>query len=391
LDFSRADLGASSDDDAQDAVNGSKENTAAKDSKRNSTSTAAKPRRQLLSDDEAQDEQVTINGLQGQDFEELEQPIDLPDAANDDVRYDVNYEAPNDELDHPFNEYINDEIEEDNNDAARSRSKSPAKATRKDGRRSLKGDEDLPESEVEAANNSNEDTNPGEAADAPKGKKRGRPAKRQRTEDETAAAQVSGRKAKVASRRSFSPARANRERSTRTASPQREWREPVNHESKNGDDDDGTRRSSRFKIPPLAFWRGEKMVYGRGSRRKSIGGTLGLALPEVKEIIHVDLLEDDHIRKKGRTGAGKPKKKRSAHSRVKEESESESEYDKDEWEDQIKVEAPVRSFEVGSYRLQHASTNIPSRHNADRPADLLEELMGRIADPRQQFFPCLVV
>ena len=71
-----------------------------------------------------------------------------------------------------------------------------------------------------------------------------------------------------------------------------------------------------MRVKPLAFWRGEKLVYGRGDRRRSIGGTLSLSLPVVKEIIHVDVEEPKPKRKTNRNAAatgGRPES--SKHSR----------------------------------------------------------------------------
>lgn len=124
--------------------------------------------------------------------------------------------------------------------------------------------------------------------------------------------------AKPAKRRSFSPTAVERQRArsgSRGASPQREWRETVEHSDANSDDSDpGTRRGKRLRVKPLAFWRGEKLVYGRGGRRRSIGGTLGLSLPEVKEIIHVDVEEDKPKRRYNRKQPGaKPGRRRVKH------------------------------------------------------------------------------
>lgn len=47
-------------------------------------------------------------------------------------------------------------------------------------------------------------------------------------------------------------------------------------------DDGATRRSSRIKVPPLAFWRNERIVYELGERPNS-----GPAVPRIREIIHV--------------------------------------------------------------------------------------------------------
>lgn len=188
-------------------------------------------------------------------------------------------------------------------------------------------------------------------------KKRGRPAKKQQhpAKNETIAKdKARSRKAPVLQRpaQADSPSRSrsrtggrSRERSRCTVSPERKWREKVHHEHYPVDEE-GPRKSQRFKHRPLKFWAGEKMVYGRGNPRKSLGGTVGLTLPEVKEIIHVDLTEPERPRRRTPAAAASRRTnntKRNGY--VKDESGSESEDDEDEVEEHIRVEALVRSFE----------------------------------------------
>lgn len=369
LDFNRVDLNAGSDVD-MDAAN-DKETS-----------------RHLAPADLDDKEGVTMAELQGRDFAALEQPDILPNAQNDDVRYDETYDVPNDELDPPFDEYLNDGEDEPENEVLPIRlgPKSPP-ARSKRPNNDAAGSDPEPEAappEVDADGPSDVDSaspppvsakeskarvSSDAAEETQASRKRGRPSRK----DATATGKTKGKKDKVAPRPSFSPSKAaaTRERSARTASPQREWREPVTHDHDNEreDEDGGVRKSSRLKIAPLAFWRGEKMVFGRGSRRKSIGGTLGLTLPEVKEIIHVDLVEGDQVRRRsraaGNAGAGgrRSRKRTGRRRRVKAESDGDDNDDDDEsdsdaystdgqadhggeaWEESITVEAPVRSFE----------------------------------------------
>ncbi len=126
----------------------------------------------------------------------------------------------------------------------------------------------------------------------------------------------------------------------RTRSPQREWRETVTTTGKGVSvDADGTRRSHRTKIPPLAFWRGEKVVFGRGRRRES---GPGFALPEIKEIVHVDdAPEGEQTKRRVRPGVRKSRQKD-----VKDEEQVSEEGDEsDTWADTEAITANVRTFE----------------------------------------------
>lgn len=281
---------------------------------------------------------------------------------NFDAAYDENYVAQDDVLDEPFDEYIHNEAEADEVDASAraSTSKTPSRASK--ARQSPQPshadeDEELPEIDLDPPDEVeedaqtqpqpspvNEDDEPEVEEEEPTRQPRKRGPGRPKPTKSPARGQAV-KKNKVAPRPSFSPSRATRERSVRTASPQREWREPVNHDAQAHEEGDGVRKSSRFKIAPLAFWRGEKLVYGPGPKGTFPGGRL-VALPEVKEIIHVDLIEGEQVRRRNRPGRAPGKsKRRHANGQVKEESESESEYDAEHWEEKITVEAPVRSFE----------------------------------------------
>jgi len=280
-------------------------------------------------------------------------------------------------LDEPFNEFIQSPEEVDDQESPDSaaeeeaqQNKTQAKSPKSIGRKNSIAPEDdnelsqeLPE-EVELDPPSPEEEEPvatkpvarktkarrtptPEEEDPPI-RKRSKSSKTVNKQNDSARQARARSRDRVTPRRSLSPSRT-RERSARTASPQRQWREPINHNATQNKDDDGVRRSSRFKIAPLAFWRGEKVVYGRGSRRKSIGGTIGLTLPEAKEIIHVEPvpveIERRRIYKSSRSSR---KTKRHPHrGEIKEESESESDEEDgpDNWEEKITVEAPVRSFE----------------------------------------------
>ncbi|ORY78660.1 Mif2/CENP-C like-domain-containing protein [Protomyces lactucae-debilis] len=283
----------------------------------------------------------TMAEIQGEAFEDLAQPDPLPNAQNDDVRYDVEYEAPNDEP--MYQDYIDDGAELD------------------EGAEQAEEEDEQAERSVDSAAEEDEDEE--EPIKSPaSNKKRSKSAQRAATDHESdaaprkrgrstkkPAAKKSPRKKAPARHASLSPSRAaSRTRDGRTQSPQREWREPITHDdSDDAEQNDGVRRSTRVKVPPLAFWRGEKMVFGRGQRRKSVGGTLGLSLPEVKEIIHVDLVEGAQQVRRSRAsskGRANGKKKRRAN-QVKDESSASEPEDEDEEEEHIIVEANVRSFE----------------------------------------------
>ncbi|KAG4304391.1 hypothetical protein PORY_002101 [Pneumocystis oryctolagi] len=89
----------------------------------------------------------------------------------------------------------------------------------------------------------------------------------------------------------------------------------------------GTRRSSRTKVAPLAYWRNERIVYELGERRKS-----GLAMPKIKEIIRVDPISIPN-RSKGTSRAKNTSFKKKV---VKHDSTSD-----EEWEEKVDVECEV--------------------------------------------------
>lgn len=89
----------------------------------------------------------------------------------------------------------------------------------------------------------------------------------------------------------------------------------------------GTRRSSRTKIAPLAYWRNERIVYELGERRKS-----GPAMPKIKEIIRIDPVSVPS-RSKGNSRAKNTGFKKKL---VKSESTSD-----EEWEEKMDVECEV--------------------------------------------------
>lgn len=89
----------------------------------------------------------------------------------------------------------------------------------------------------------------------------------------------------------------------------------------------GTRRSSRTRVAPLAYWRNERIVYELGERRKS-----GPAMPKIKEIIRVDPINIP-TRSKGTTRTKNTSYKKKI---VKSESAS-----SDEWEEKVDVECEV--------------------------------------------------
>lgn len=382
LDFSRADPGTTSDDDASTRRTRHSGGMLVRPLGTTTPAISSARKRKLtdldaadMESDEVASPKFKLPARRTMNFEDLEPAPFIP---NDDLYNAAGDE--DDEIDPPFEEYIDEtageqgivtpppEIVKPAKSAMKSSPKrTPGSSPKKSpGRSATKlsspagefqaehqaGDDyevpmDFePEAENELANDEGEEEE-GTNNDEPIKKRRGRPPK--------SAAKRQGPKAKLerpvpAARSDLSPSRArSRERTSRTASPQREWREPVNYETnKEVQDDDGLRKSSRFKIAPLAFWRGEKMVYGRGSRRKSAGGTTGLTLPEIKEIIHVDLVEGDKIRRKARSNSGRPKNtRRNKRSRAasSEESSSSDDDEPDEWEDKVTVEAPIRSFE----------------------------------------------
>ena len=272
------------------------------------------------------------------DFEDIQQPTFQADDVND-------------QLDAPFEDYIEEPEVTPPPISPRKSKKSPKSATKSQNKHIEPEPEQQDEPPMEFDQEMDSQANALPQEEEPPKKKRGRPKKADKPDT---------KKARPTSHASLSPSRASRERSTRTASPQREWREPVNLDNTKDDQDDGVRKSSRFKIAPLAFWRGEKMVYGRGSRRKSAGGTMGLTLPEVKEIIHVDIIEGEKRRK---LGAGRRKK---TPRRTESPDSSSSENDADNWEDKVIVEAPVRSFENQSM-LTKKTLAVPESAYDPRP------------------------
>lgn len=324
--------------------------------------------------DEEAHVELPVDSPMGDPPDGSEQPAsEMVLEQDDNGNYDD--EPPGEELDEQFNEYIHDQADAEDGEVEASPLASPCGpvdnlATSRPSPVPIREDDDQepleidfqPRNDIENVDESEEqpldagensrprsspstDEEPGHKEQDGEEQEEETAAQRQRKRRRAGKTKETANKKRVAPRTSLSPSRATRERSTRTASPQREWREPVHHNVQPQDEHDGVRKSSRFKIAPLAFWRGEKLVYGRGSRRKSAGGTLGLAMPEVKEIIHVDLIEGEQIRRKGRPAKSSKPRKRQANGQVKDESESESEYDSDHWEEKIVVEAAVPSYE----------------------------------------------
>lgn len=377
LDFSRADPTADSDEEVSEErgitdrkipAGGRMKSDAVKRSPARVSRASSEESADLIDATAAPEFQADAGSDDARDL-----PADQDDAISQGVNND-NAAGGSDE----FDEYIHDQVAIEREMSQSPRRRSPEKTAKHKKRAGsmtrsevdepaerspevdmepVQGDQDFPEAENEpvkykakrsktraSPSEEEEEDEDEEDAEAQPPRKKTAARSRQRTQDKAA---KSGKRSKVSSRPSFSPSRATRERSVRTASPQREWREAVDLSRQgNGENDEGVRKSSRFKIAPLAFWRGEKLVYGRGSRRKSSGGTIGLALPEVKEIIHVDLIEGEQKRRRTRPGSIKPRsRKNRRNGTVKEESESESEDDAEGWEETITVEAPVRSFE----------------------------------------------
>ncbi|KAG5440434.1 hypothetical protein PCK2_000567 [Pneumocystis canis] len=89
----------------------------------------------------------------------------------------------------------------------------------------------------------------------------------------------------------------------------------------------GTRRSLRTKVAPLAYWRNERIVYELGERRKS-----GPAMPKIKEIIRVNPISIPS-RSKGTSRAKNASFKKKV---VKHEDTSD-----EEWEEKVDVECEV--------------------------------------------------
>ncbi|KTW26151.1 hypothetical protein T552_03043 [Pneumocystis carinii B80] len=89
----------------------------------------------------------------------------------------------------------------------------------------------------------------------------------------------------------------------------------------------GTRRSLRTKVAPLAYWRNERIVYELGERRKS-----GPAMPKIKEIIRVDPISIPNKHK----GTNRTKNTNYKRKLIKSEMPSD-----DEWEEKVDVECEV--------------------------------------------------
>ncbi|EMR08089.1 hypothetical protein PNEG_03529 [Pneumocystis murina B123] len=89
----------------------------------------------------------------------------------------------------------------------------------------------------------------------------------------------------------------------------------------------GTRRSLRTKVAPLAYWRNERIVYELGERRKS-----GPAMPKIKEIIRVDPISIPNRHK----GTSRTKNTNFKKKLIKSEMPSD-----DEWEEKVDVECEV--------------------------------------------------
>ncbi|QSL67152.1 hypothetical protein MERGE_001541 [Pneumocystis wakefieldiae] len=89
----------------------------------------------------------------------------------------------------------------------------------------------------------------------------------------------------------------------------------------------GTRRSLRTKVAPLAYWRNERIVYELGERRKS-----GPAMPKIKEIIRVDPINIPSRHK----GTGRTKNTHFKKKLIKSEMLTD-----DDWEEKVDVECEV--------------------------------------------------
>lgn len=283
-------------------------------------------------EDDDDDEVAEVSGHSPHDLE-------LPDALDDRQAL----EQLDEDSDQPLDDYHADEMEEEGRPA------SPPAEEENGGQE----EEEEEEGEPEAAVQSPPPKRAKSARQKQGGEKRqGKETVRAESEDVVVSrnrgrARGDEESKRSAPRRALS--RSSRDRVTRTASPQRRWVEPVVVNAAEGDGEEGvangTRKSSRFKIAPLAFWRGEKLVYGRGSRRKSIGGTVGLALPELKEVIHV---EPAQVEFKKSYGSRRRRPTAAAARVVKTESVSGSDDDsgsESEWQETMVVEAPVRKFE----------------------------------------------
>lgn len=109
------------------------------------------------------------------------------------------------------------------------------------------------------------------------------------------------------------------------------------------------RRSTRIKVPPLAHWRNERIVYELESRRQS-----GPALPKIKEIVRIDTPpRPSRQNARARSLAPPSRKRKSA------DSDSDS---GDESGDAGEVYATIKSFDDGGsiedYRIAVAKSAI---------------------------------
>jgi centromere protein C len=93
------------------------------------------------------------------------------------------------------------------------------------------------------------------------------------------------------------------------------------------------RRSKRIRVPPLAHWRNERIIYELEGRRAS-----GPALPKIKEIVRIDTPPQAQTRNMPRGRSAGPRKRDATH-----DSESSAAEDSDAGE----VYAPIKSYEDG--------------------------------------------
>ncbi|CCG82782.1 CENP-C [Taphrina deformans PYCC 5710] len=370
LDFNRVDSGVESEDNLAEAA----VDRLTKQDARSTTQSLAPA--DIDGDDEMAEADVTVGSLQDNNGPLEDVPFDAAD-----------HNEAEDDADPPFNEFINDQEDEppQQEDEEPEQVQSPPTKGRKRTKSMAEGDDaqELNEEAEAAATETGQES--AEDVEAPAKRKRGRPKKAEKRAAKTSTTTTTTtttKKDHVSAHHHLSPSHANpMEISTASASPLRKWREKVTHEQEDGDeDDDGLRKSSRFKIAPLAFWLGEKVVYGRGSRRKSVGGTVGLTLPEVKEIIHVDLVPDAPTRPRSRRATSRGAAARSKQRRIKRDREAsvtDTESDgrdgdgdgddgEEEWEETITVEAAVRSFEDPA-RVVKKVLAIPSSAYDPRP------------------------
>lgn len=120
------------------------------------------------------------------------------------------------------------------------------------------------------------------------------------------------------------------------------------------------RRSSRQRIKPLEFWKGEKVVYTLGERRKS-GAPNAIKMPEIAEIIRVESDQEEKERERER------RRKKSASAGAKRKrpvKEEESDYEEEDWETRV-VDGEVGV--VRGYVKTYPSPQIPGQ-------EMLEEV-----------------